>query len=89
MNTHAVADTLRIHVTIARFHLTTLETQGYVRRAGSRRVGTGRPKLTYEPAPRLDYADIVSLFAAHLGGTPAGAALLRWFSSRLNVLPQA
>ena len=65
-----VADTLQIHVTTARFHLTALETQGYVRRGSSRSVGAGRPKLTYELAPKLDYADIVSLFAAHLGGTP-------------------
>ena len=25
--------------------------------------------MTYEVAPRLDYADVVALFAAHLGGT--------------------
>lgn len=65
-----IADSLRIHVTTARFHLVTLEDQGYIRRGGgtpSRRAG--RPRLTYEIAPRLDYADIVSLFAAHLGGT--------------------
>lgn len=67
----AVADTLQIHITTARFHLSTLESQGYVRRgSGPRAAGAGRPKLTYELAPRLDYADIVSLFATHLGGTP-------------------
>lgn len=65
-----VAETLRIHVTTARFHLSTLEGQGYVRRGGDvRGQGAGRPRLTYEVAPRLDYADIVSLFATHLGGT--------------------
>ncbi|MDG5483633.1 helix-turn-helix domain-containing protein [Mycolicibacterium gadium] len=65
-----VADTLRIHVTTARFHLTTLEDQGYIRRGGGTKAGrAGRPRLTYEVAPKLDYADIVSLFAAHLGGT--------------------
>lgn len=64
-----VADTLRIHVTTARFHLSALESQGHIRRGSSRSSGAGRPKLTYELAPRLDYADIVSLFAAHLGGT--------------------
>jgi predicted ArsR family transcriptional regulator len=67
-----IAETLQIHVTTARFHLSTLEDQGVVRRggaaAGAGRVG--RPRLTYEIAPRLDYADIVALFAAHLGGTP-------------------
>jgi predicted ArsR family transcriptional regulator len=65
-----VADALRIHVTTARFHLSALESQGYVRRGSTRPVGAGRPRLTYALAPRLDYADIVSLFAAHLGGTP-------------------
>ncbi|BBZ17562.1 helix-turn-helix transcriptional regulator [Mycolicibacterium gadium] len=65
-----VADSLQIHITTARFHLTTLEDQGYIRRGGGAKVArAGRPRLTYEVAPRLDYADIVSLFAAHLGGT--------------------
>lgn len=65
-----VADSLQIHITTARFHLTTLEDQGYIRRGGEMKVArAGRPRLTYEVAPRLDYADIVSLFAAHLGGT--------------------
>ncbi|MCV7038890.1 ArsR family transcriptional regulator [Mycolicibacterium moriokaense] len=65
-----VADSLQIHITTARFHLTTLEEQGYIRRGGGAKVArAGRPRLTYELAPRLDYADIVSLFAAHLGGT--------------------
>ena len=65
-----VADTLQIHVTTARFHLTTLEDQGYIRRGGGTKVRrAGRPRLTYEVAPKLDYADIVALFAAHLGGT--------------------
>jgi hypothetical protein len=66
-----VADALDIHVTTARFHLTTPERLGAVRRGGDARSGgVGRPRLTYEPAPRLDYADIVALFATHLGGTP-------------------
>jgi predicted ArsR family transcriptional regulator len=65
-----VADTLQIHITTARFHLSTLEDQGVVRRAGPRGRGVGRPRLTYEVAPRFDYADIVALFATHLGGTP-------------------
>ncbi|MGP4058822.1 helix-turn-helix transcriptional regulator [Mycobacterium sp. 4D054] len=69
VDAQGVADLLQIHITTARFHLSTLEAQGFVRRAGSRKSGAGRPKLTYEPAPRLDYADIVSLFATHLGGT--------------------
>ncbi|WP_099040216.1 helix-turn-helix transcriptional regulator [Mycobacterium neglectum] len=65
-----VADTLQIHVTTARFHLTALEDQGYVRRGGGTKAGrAGRPRLTYEVAPKLDYADIVALFAAHLGGS--------------------
>ncbi|CAJ1580370.1 ArsR family transcriptional regulator [[Mycobacterium] wendilense] len=65
-----VADALDIHVTTARFHLGTLEAQGAIRRgAGTRAGGAGRPRSTYELAPRLDYADIVALFAAHLGGT--------------------
>lgn len=71
VDAHVVADTLQIHVTTARFHLSALESGGQVRRAAARPGGAGRPKLTYEAAPRLDYADIVSLFAAHLGGTPA------------------
>ncbi|MBU9766446.1 ArsR family transcriptional regulator [Mycobacterium sp. TNTM28] len=66
-----VAEALQIHVTTARFHLGALEGRGVIRRrtaaAGAGRVG--RPRLTYEIAPRLDYADIVALFAAHLGGT--------------------
>lgn len=69
VDVRSVADTLQIHVTTARFHLEVLEAQGYVRRIGGRPAGAGRPRLTYELAPRLDYADIVSLFAAHLGGT--------------------
>ncbi|ADU00250.1 MULTISPECIES: helix-turn-helix transcriptional regulator [Mycolicibacterium] len=69
VDAQGVADLLKIHITTARFHLSTLETQGFVRRAGVRKSGAGRPKLTYEPAPRLDYADIVALFATHLGGT--------------------
>jgi predicted ArsR family transcriptional regulator len=71
VDAQGVADTLQIHITTARFHLSELQAQGYVRRgSGTRSAGAGRPKLTYELAPRLDYADIVSLFAAHLGGTP-------------------
>ncbi len=67
-----VADILEIHVTTARFHLSTLESQGLVRRGTGARVrGAGRPRLTYEIAPRLDYADIVALFATHLGGDVA------------------
>ena len=65
-----VADTLNIHVTTARFHLGTLESQGVIRRGGATGGRVGRPRLTYELAPRLDYADIVALFATHLGGTP-------------------
>lgn len=64
-----VADSLRIHITTARFHLGTLEDEGVIRRGAVRGSGVGRPRLTYELVPRLDYADIVSLFAAHLGGT--------------------
>ncbi len=64
-----VAQALRIHITTARFHLSTLESQGAIRRRRASGGGRGRPRLTYEPTPRLDYADIVSLFAAHLGGT--------------------
>lgn len=64
-----IAEKLRIHVTTARFHLTALESQGVVRRGEVKGGRAGRPRLTYELAPRLDYADIVSLFAAHLGGT--------------------
>lgn len=65
-----VADELCIHVTTARFHLTALEAQGVIRRGGDIKAGrAGRPRLTYELAPKLDYVDIVSLFAAHLGGT--------------------
>ncbi|MFV1364262.1 helix-turn-helix transcriptional regulator [Mycolicibacterium elephantis] len=64
-----IAEKLRIHVTTARFHLTALEAQGVVRRGEVKGGRAGRPRLTYELAPRLDYADIVSLFAAHLGGT--------------------
>ncbi|MCG7609778.1 MULTISPECIES: helix-turn-helix transcriptional regulator [Mycobacterium] len=67
-----IAEALQIHVTTARFHLSTLESQGVIRRgdtdSGAGRVG--RPRLTYETVPRLDYADVVALFAAHLGGTP-------------------
>jgi predicted ArsR family transcriptional regulator len=37
--------------------------------AAKREPPAGRPRLTYEVAPKLDYTDIVSLFAAHLGGT--------------------
>ncbi|MCV7279805.1 helix-turn-helix domain-containing protein [Mycolicibacterium flavescens] len=66
-----VADALQIHITTARFHLATLEEQGVVRRGHTARAGrAGRPRVTYEVAPRLDYADIVALFATHLGGTP-------------------
>lgn len=65
-----VADALGIHVTTARFHLATLEGQGVIRRRRASNGGrAGRPRLTYELTPRLDYADIVSLFASHLGGT--------------------
>ncbi|OMC35116.1 ArsR family transcriptional regulator [Mycobacterium sp. GA-1841] len=67
-----IAENLQIHVTTARFHLSALQEQGVIRRGGAA-VGTGRvgrPRVTYEIAPRLDYADIVALFATHLGGTP-------------------
>ncbi|MDY6998178.1 MAG: helix-turn-helix domain-containing protein [Actinomycetota bacterium] len=70
LDVQSVADTLAVHVTTARFHLSTLEEQGYIRRGSVRSPRAGRPRLTYELAPRLDYADIVSLFAVHLGGTP-------------------
>lgn len=69
LDAQRVADSLRIHVTTARFHLATLEGQGVIRRRGETKGRPGRPRLTYELAPKLDYADIVSLFAAHLGGT--------------------
>jgi predicted ArsR family transcriptional regulator len=69
VDAHHVADALNIHVTTARFHLGTLESQGVIRRGGATAGRVGRPRLTYEPAPRLDYADIVALFATHLGGT--------------------
>ncbi|MGV0834990.1 helix-turn-helix transcriptional regulator [Mycolicibacterium thermoresistibile] len=65
-----VADALQLHVTTARFHLTALEAQGAIRRRPAPQRGrAGRPRVTYEVVPRLDYADIVALFAAHLGGT--------------------
>ncbi|OBH01448.1 ArsR family transcriptional regulator [Mycobacterium sp. E136] len=65
-----VAEALQIHITTARFHLTTLEEQGVIGRGSAVKAGrAGRPRLTYELAPRFDYADIVSLFAEHLGGT--------------------
>jgi predicted ArsR family transcriptional regulator len=70
VDAHHVADTLDIHVTTARFHLGTLESEGVIRRGGPTGSGVGRPRLTYELTPRLDYADIVALFATHLGGTP-------------------
>ena len=69
VDAHEIARTRKIHVTTARFHLSTLEEQGAIRRGRGAGGGRGRPRLTYEIAPRLDYADIVSLFAAHLGGT--------------------
>lgn len=72
LDAQQVADSLRIHVTTARFHLGALEGQGIIRRRGTAKAGrAGRPRLTYELAPKLDYADIVSLFAAHLGGDAA------------------
>ncbi|BBX15917.1 ArsR family transcriptional regulator [Mycolicibacterium duvalii] len=71
LDAQRVAATLGIHVTTARFHLGALEDRGLVRRrSGDRRAkGAGRPRVTYEMVPRLDYADIVALFARHLGGS--------------------
>lgn len=67
-----VADSLGLHITTVRFHLKTLEEQGHiVRRGGTGEQRAGRPSLSYAVAPRLDYADVVALFAAHLGGTAA------------------
>lgn len=67
-----IADSLRLHITTVRFHLKTLEEQGHiVRRTGGAEQKAGRPSHVYAMAPRLDYADVVSLFAVHLGGTPA------------------
>lgn len=67
-----IADNLQIHITTVRFHLRTLEEQGQiVRRASSTGQKAGRPQLAYGIAPRLDYADVVALFAIHLGGTAA------------------
>lgn len=67
-----VADSLGLHITTVRFHLKPLEEQGHiVRRRGTGEQKAGRPSLSYEVAPRLDYADVVALFAAHLGGTAA------------------
>lgn len=67
-----IADNLRIHITTVRFHLKALEEQGQiVRRGGSAGQKAGRPQLAYAIAPRLDYADVVALFAVHLGGTAA------------------
>ncbi|MGE2731728.1 helix-turn-helix transcriptional regulator [Mycolicibacterium vaccae] len=67
---HAVADALGVHITTARFHLTALEERGLIRRSVRRHAqGAGRPRVTYEMAPRLDYSDIVALFARHLGGS--------------------
>lgn len=72
LDARQIAEALQIHVTTARFHLSTLEGQGVIRRAGASSAAgrVGRPRLTYEIAPRLDYADIVALFATHLGGSP-------------------
>ncbi|MEZ0338596.1 helix-turn-helix transcriptional regulator [Mycobacterium sp. pV006] len=70
LDVHRVADALGIHITTARFHLGALEERGLIRRsAGQRRQGAGRPRVTYEVVPRLDYSDIVALFAQHLGGS--------------------
>ncbi|MFD6199867.1 helix-turn-helix transcriptional regulator [Mycobacteriaceae bacterium NPDC060252] len=67
-----IADNLQIHITTVRFHLKTLEEQGQiVRRGSSAGSKAGRPQLAYAIAPRLDYADVVALFAVHLGGTAA------------------
>ncbi|MGH3955377.1 MAG: helix-turn-helix transcriptional regulator [Mycobacterium sp.] len=67
-----IADNLQIHITTVRFHLKTLEEQGQiVRRGSSAGQKAGRPQLAYAIAPRLDYADVVALFAVHLGGTAA------------------
>lgn len=67
-----IADSLRIHITTVRFHLKTLEEQGHiVRRGGAAEQKAGRPSLAYAIAPRLDYADVVALFAVHLGGSAA------------------
>lgn len=72
LDAQRVAATLGIHITTARFHLSSLEDRGLVRRSGDRRPqGAGRPRVTYEMVPRLDYADIVALFAQHLGGCAA------------------
>lgn len=71
VDAHQVAAALDIHVTTVRFHLGTLEEQGAIRRGGGTGGGVGRPRLTYVVAPRLDYADIVALFATHLGGSAA------------------
>ncbi len=65
-----VAQALAIHVSTARFHLGALESQGMIRRRGNAGGRVGRPRLTYQLTPRLDYSDIVALFATHLGGTP-------------------
>lgn len=67
-----LADSLGVHVSTIRFHLNVLEEEGHVvRRGGDREPRAGRPRVTYAAAPRLDYADVVSLFAVHLGGTAA------------------
>ncbi|MGE2833602.1 helix-turn-helix transcriptional regulator [Mycobacterium sp. SMC-4] len=70
LDAHGVAESLGIHITTARFHLSALEDRGLIRRSAHRRgPGAGRPRVTYEVVPRLDYADIVALFAQHLGGS--------------------
>lgn len=72
LDARQIAEALQIHITTARFHLSTLEGQGVIRRAAASPAAgrVGRPRLTYEIVPRLDYADIVALFARHLGGSP-------------------
>lgn len=68
LDAHRLADTLGLHVTTVRFHLTRLAEEGLVRSVTLPTDGVGRPRLGYAATKEPSYTDLVALLAARLGG---------------------
>jgi predicted ArsR family transcriptional regulator len=71
LDAKAIADTLGVHITTARFHLDQLETAGLVQRRTARENRPGRPRVVYALSASLRAADareqLIEVLANALG----------------------
>lgn len=68
LDAHGLAETLDLHVTTVRFHLTGLSDEGLVHAQPMPVTGVGRPRTGYVAVREPSYTDLVALFAARIGG---------------------